>query len=622
MSGHTGTRMHVLIDFSHLPGTEADFAGAVARLAQPDGVGGLAADITWLVPAGAQPPDRPGPDWQWVTAQHVDAARAALTRAGRAGHHLLVLSAALDTAAEAAIALTAAFARDPLFGAAHPRYARAAGGPLEPVLAPDADGWEVPRRTMLDLPAHYILPEHTSACFVLRDELLANVPIGDERAESVGGLLLDYLRKARRVGYRAVVANDVVVAPASGPGAAAIRHDTQAGLHADTGMAHRWFSRHADLARERRLAACHEAVPGVLIDARNIGEHTNGTTKAFLGMADALYRLPHGWAITLLATREAAAAHGFGRRYPDWTLAHQLPDKVFAAAFRPSQPWDLTELVELHHAAAVNAFLMLDNIAWDIVYTAPRRLDATWRFAARYADALLFISDFSRQRFAGRFPIHDGVRAEVCHLSLDPADYVEAGAGTAPAPSPYWFLVGNHYDHKHLQPTLSLVARAFPTTALKVLGALVVDGQVSGLASGSSREADVQALYAGAEVVIFPSLYEGFGLPVVNALAYGRTVVARDTALLREIAAVYRGPGRLVPFTTPDELVERLTLIRHGRPVPTVPLQQDGSGDATHGWQACAASVVAHLDALIRPRAPRREADRHEAVLLLDAWAH
>ena len=71
---------------------------------------------------------------------------------------------------------------------------------------------------------------------------------------------------------------------------------------------------------------------------------------------------------------------------------------------------------------------MLDTIAWDVIYPAPVGLDATWRYVASHADGVLFISEFSRQRFEARFALSPSVRSGVVHLSLDPADY-QSGRG-------------------------------------------------------------------------------------------------------------------------------------------------------------------------------------------------
>jgi glycosyltransferase involved in cell wall biosynthesis len=53
---------------------------------------------------------------------------------------------------------------------------------------------------------------------------------------------------------------------------------------------------------------------------------------------------------------------------------------------------------------------------------------------------------------------------------------------------------------------------------------------------GYIDEADMPALYAGAEMVVYPSLYEGFGLPVIEAMACGVPVVTSDIPVLREVS--------------------------------------------------------------------------------------
>ena len=60
-------------------------------------------------------------------------------------------------------------------------------------------------------------------------------------------------------------------------------------------------------------------------------------------------------------------------------------------------------------------------------------------------------------------------------------------------------------------------------------------------------------LYAAAKLVVFPSFYEGFGLPVVTALAYGRTLCARESPVLTEVAlsaARAAGSSRIVTVTS------------------------------------------------------------------------
>ena len=65
------------------------------------------------------------------------------------------------------------------------------------------------------------------------------------------------------------------------------------------------------------------------------------------------------------------------------------------------------------------------------------------------------------------------------------------------------------------------------------------------------------ALYAGARLMAYPSLYEGFGLPIVEAMASGTPVLTSNVSCMPEVAG---GAALLVTPTSVDELVEGLRM--------------------------------------------------------------
>jgi glycosyltransferase involved in cell wall biosynthesis len=287
-----------------------------------------------------------------------------------------------------------------------------------------------------------------------------------------------------------------------------------------------------------------------------------------LGLLDGFHALEDArWTMTVMALPRAARFFSLRSRYPRFHVVGPEDETRHAVALRLAQAWGLATWADLHRRALSIGVSMLDTIGIDILYTIRPGMVDVFQFTAEHADGLLYISEFSRAQFRRRFRVAPGVREVVHYLSLDPRDH---GGFAAPPPTdePFVLVIGNEYDHKDVAPTAKVLGEAFPFLAIKALG---IDEpplpNVEALPSGSLPSDHVDRLYAGARCVVYPSFYEGFGLPIVKALAHGKTVFARHSPLLAEVARLLPPGGRLVGFSTRLELVEALGGELHGRPV-------------------------------------------------------
>ena len=86
---------------------------------------------------------------------------------------------------------------------------------------------------------------------------------------------------------------------------------------------------------------------------------------------------------------------------------------------------------------------------------------------------------------------------------------------------------------------------------------------------GYVAEQDLPVLYAGADAFVFPSRYEGFGIPVLEARACGARIVASDLPEVREAGGV--GPLYVPP--TEEALIAALLQVRKQGLVPTDSIQ-------------------------------------------------
>jgi glycosyltransferase involved in cell wall biosynthesis len=151
------------------------------------------------------------------------------------------------------------------------------------------------------------------------------------------------------------------------------------------------------------------------------------------------------------------------------------------------------------------------------------------RRVLRAADAIVAVSEFTRREVVELAAVAEE-RVRVVPNGVDPV-FTPDGPR---AEGDYVLAVGTLEPRKNLERAVEAAREA--GVELRVVGArgwggVDVDGWV-----GEIPDSELAALYRGARSVLYPSLYEGFGLPVLEAMACGAPVVTSlDTAMV-EIA--------------------------------------------------------------------------------------
>lgn len=162
------------------------------------------------------------------------------------------------------------------------------------------------------------------------------------------------------------------------------------------------------------------------------------------------------------------------------------------------------------------------------------------RAAAQRALAVITVSEFSRRELIELLEVQpekvtvipNGV-ARRFHPAADPEPVRQRYRLTRP----YVLTLARGQARKGLAVLDALARRLTPdgvevVLAGKEVKAAALDERVRVL--GYVSDDDLPGLYAGAELFAFPSLYEGFGIPVLEAMAAGTPVVAADRAALPE----------------------------------------------------------------------------------------
>jgi glycosyltransferase involved in cell wall biosynthesis len=177
----------------------------------------------------------------------------------------------------------------------------------------------------------------------------------------------------------------------------------------------------------------------------------------------------------------------------------------------------------------------------------------------RRSDAVLPVSQFTASMIQQRFQIEAGKLITVPNIVDDrfhrstPAEIAELRRRRQ-LPSNFWLYVANFYPHKNHRNLLlaydcyrqrcsrqawPLVLCGAPTLEYARIRDLVLRLGleelilfVHGLA-----DSEMPALYSAASALVFPSKYEGFGIPLLEAMACACPIVAADIPAVREFAA-------------------------------------------------------------------------------------
>ncbi|MDE3074678.1 MAG: glycosyltransferase family 4 protein [Chloroflexota bacterium] len=220
--------------------------------------------------------------------------------------------------------------------------------------------------------------------------------------------------------------------------------------------------------------------------------------------------------------------------------------------------------------------------------------------ACRSAEAIIVDSDCSKRDVVRVLKAPES-RVRVIYLGVDPS-FVPDASGPSPLERPYVLYLGGLDRRKNVGAALAAfraIAPSFPNLVLTIVGEP---------RSGSSRFPDLRPLaaplgdrvrflgwvseeqklrlYQHAELFVYPSLYEGFGLDPLEAMACGCPVVCSDASSLPEVVG---DAALLAPVGDPSALAEAM---RQALEDPE-PLRRRGPEQAAKfTWRRCADETV------------------------------
>ncbi|MBN2002305.1 MAG: glycosyltransferase family 4 protein [Anaerolineae bacterium] len=304
-----------------------------------------------------------------------------------------------------------------------------------------------------------------------------------------------------------------------------------------------------------------------VLDARTATPHFPGIGRYVSNLARAA--APH------LATNERLTVlydPAYPLSLPKHSAIASLP--VVISPFSVLQQWQIPRLLrrlgaDVYHSAYflmpyfanVPTILTLYDVI-PLLFPEHSTWRARWFFrvlmslALRRVQQTLPISEATQRDFTTYFALSAECATTIPLAAdpifgLQPADAVTTFRVQHALPERFVLYLGSNKPHKNLLRLLDAwahVVHEFPDYHLVIAGAWVPqhpEPRQRAVALGISESvhwhgpvsnAELPLMYAAADVFVFPTLYEGFGLPVVEAMACGTPVTCSQTSSLPEIA--------------------------------------------------------------------------------------
>lgn len=190
-----------------------------------------------------------------------------------------------------------------------------------------------------------------------------------------------------------------------------------------------------------------------------------------------------------------------------------------------------------------------------------RWVHSTQKFnAIRKASAIICISHHTRKDLLELVPEIDERNVHVIYNGVGTAFHPVNDADGVPGRRPYALFVGSRVYYKNFLAAVEALAHV-PDTELVCVGGGTFSGEELALLEkklpgryrhrGAISEAELNLLYNRAQCLLYPSSYEGFGIPVLEAMSAGCPVVALNASSIPEVA----GDGALLLASAEPELL-------------------------------------------------------------------
>ncbi len=314
------------------------------------------------------------------------------------------------------------------------------------------------------------------------------------------------------------------------------------------------------------------------------------------------FSLPDSWSVRVVRPR---------RLWTQWGLAYHMwrdaPDVLFVPAH--TVPWKHPR----------NTVVVVHGLEYEMTpqaYSRYARLYMRWsiRASCRWARHIITVSDNTARDVHRLYGVPRDRMTTVYEGVNKPLD-AEADDTSLCPDNPYFFFVGRLEERKNIVRIVQAFDRfkdIHKTSHVLVLaggrgyGAEAIDAAIDAanhqkdiIRPGFISDAQKWALLRGAQAFVFPTLYEGFGLPVLEAQSVHVPVITSTVSSLPEVVTAPSDPEPSALLVDPydvEEIAEAMAHIAQDASLRRAIIDRGVRNCARFDWATCAQEIARVLD--------------------------
>ena len=414
-------------------------------------------------------------------------------------------------------------------------------------------GYDVYKAVKQHLPRYTITPTGVGFCLLIKRQLIDNFGLFDTDYGLGYHEENDFCQRINQYGYSAVMSNHSFVFHLESRSFSAekkkkLNEENEVRLLKKypyyTSLVQRYAKQEIDpVDHFSDIIGNMSKKKKLLINLYHFPASYNGTTKTGHSLLRylKLTKLDNNIEVTIFTQPEAAAFHnlasyGFRIVTPD-----NIREEVFHVGYCPGQIFHTENLIYMNRNCYRNIFGLLDIIALRCEYLRSDnyKLRTIFYDSIKIADRIISISNFSKKDAAQYFTDlgqTDMSKIQTVYMGFPGHTFDDVGADISSLPQKllpiiksknYVLVFGNDYKHKAIDKVIehALTDSGRHYILLGPHARESLPDNITILPSGALSDGVINELAKSARVILFPSQYEGFGFPILEAARYGKPLV-------------------------------------------------------------------------------------------------